>query len=361
MLATILAATVLFTDDFEHGLDRWQVQRAPFIRVVDSNDASHGKVMLLETAGDQYALIKGSEKWIQTAGVALDADVLFLTPEDNYLGVIYNYQHRGTRDDFGVIYIKGNQSYLQANPHRDFNVSRLVYPEYHVDLKGAAAIETGKWQHFKLEVSGSTAHLYVGDMTTPQMTFPFFELTSGAVGVQPRCCGGPVWIDNVRVTPIAKLSYDGPPIPKFDYAPQSVITDWQVAGPFTGAKDDVARDPSKFTWKPFPTDARGAVITAKVVDYVGPNSAAYFRTRVESETARPATLLLSTADDVAVWINGRFRAFNAKNDAAWFDFVSNHAHVPRKISIDLRAGTNDIVIRIRGGISATGGFFARVE
>jgi hypothetical protein len=178
-----LAAAITFGDDFEQGLGKWEIVQAPYIRILDSGDPVHGKVMLLDPAGDQYAVIKGSEKW---GPVSLEADVLFPTNDDNYLGAIYNFQRRGIRLDFGVIYIKGNQSYLQANPHRDFNVSRLVYPEYHVPLTGAAAITTGKWQHFKLEAFRGVAHLYVGDMTKPQMTFPFFELESGQIGLQPR-------------------------------------------------------------------------------------------------------------------------------------------------------------------------------
>jgi hypothetical protein len=50
--------------------------------------------------------------------------VLFPSAEDNYLGFIYNFQRTGDRTDFGVVYIKGNESYAQANPHYDFNVSR---------------------------------------------------------------------------------------------------------------------------------------------------------------------------------------------------------------------------------------------
>jgi hypothetical protein len=33
---------------------------------------------------------------------------------------------------------RGNDSHLQANPHRDSNPGRLLYPEHHVELAGAA-------------------------------------------------------------------------------------------------------------------------------------------------------------------------------------------------------------------------------
>lgn len=354
LFATAANAQIRFADDFEKGLGRWEALQPQYARLVDSGDPEHGHALQLESAGDQYVIIRESSAW---KNVSIEGDVKFLTNDQNYLGIIYNFQRRGTRTDFGVIYIKGNESYLQANPHRDFNVSRLVYPEYHVDLRGDAAIRTGEWQHFKVEVFGGRADFFVGDMTTPQMTFPFFELESGAVGVQPRCCGGPMLVDNIRVNSIERMTYSGPSKPDSPYAAEKLLTTWEVAGPFTGANDDVARESSKGKWRPFPTDARGAVVTARVVDYAGPNSAAYFRTFVASDSERDATLILSTADDVAVWLNGRFNAFAAHTAAAWYDL----SHDPRKMALHLRGGRNEIIIRIRGGISATGGYFARVE
>ena len=358
MLVAALLASVLFFDDFESGLHRWDVTGAPAIRTVASGDPAHGQVLLLQPAGDIHALIRGSEEW---RGVRFEGDVLFPTAEHNYLGVIYNFQRRGERLDFGLIYIKGNGSYLQANPHRDYNVGRLVYPEYHVDLTGDAAVRTAEWQRFAVEVVGRAAHFYVGDMSTPQMTFPFFELDSGAFGLQPRCCGGPVWADNVRVTSIDRLSWTGDQLPRHRYEPASLLTAWEVAGPFDRTRDEIARDPSCHRWRSFPADERGAVVTARIVDYHGPRSAAYFRTRIDSPAAGEAVLHVSSADDLAIWINGRFRAFSSRSNAAWFDFATNPAHRGRRIPIVLKQGSNDIVMRVRGGVTATGAFFARIE
>jgi hypothetical protein len=38
----------------------------------------------------------------------------------------------------------------------------------------------------------------------------------------------------------------------------------------------------------------------------------------------------------------------------------NSKHAGQSVPISLRSGQNDIVIRVRGGVYATGGFFARV-
>jgi len=350
---------VLFTDDFESGLDRWEVIGAQYVRTEDSNDSAHGRVLVLEPGGDVLALIRGSESW---GPVRLEASVRFPTDEDNYLGAAYNYTRRGARSDFGLIYIKGNDSYLQANPHRDFNVSRTLYPEHRVTLRDAAAIATGHWQRFAIEVIAGECHFYVGDMTTPQMTFDTPDMTKGQVGVQPRSVGDPVWIDDVLVTALPKFSYSGPPRPaRSDRSDR--LSAWEAIGPLEATDDAVARDPAAASgqWRRLETDWRGAVVTGAIVDYHGPRTVAYFRTRVPSDRARAAVFHVSSVDDLAVWINGRFHWFIARRDFAWFDFATNPAHAGTRIPIDLAAGSNEIVVRVRGGVYASGGFYARVE
>lgn len=353
--------TVRFEEDFERGLGRWVIEGVDAVRTTDSGDPGHGRVMVLEPNGDVLALVRHSHGW---GSLRIEGDVRFPTDVDNYLGVAYHHQRQGDRQDFGLIYIKGNDSYLQANPHRDFNVSRTLYPEYVVPLRGAAAIVTGEWTRFKVEVAGRDAHFYVGDMATPQMTFPLFERTSGQIGLQPRSVGGPVWVDNVRVASIAGLSWQGPARPGPPVEPaEGTVTSWQVLGPFDRTQDDVAREPDRadFDWRPFETDARAAVVTGRVVEFHGPRTVAYFRTQVRAESARPAELRLSTVDDLAIWVNGRFHWFVARGARAWPDFATNPDHAGQTIPIELREGVNEIVLRVRGGVYATGGFFAAIR
>ena len=348
---------VLFHDDFERGLGKWEVIGEDAVAVQNSVDPGHRSVLVLSPNGDAAALIRDSQAW---GSVRLEGEMMFPSAVDNYLGFLYNFTTRGSRRDFGLIYVKGNESYLQVNPHRDFNVSRLIYPEFHVPLTGTSAVVTGQWQRFALEVAGATAHVYVGDTTIPQLTFSYLELDHGALGLQPRSVGGPVWVDNVTVRSISRLSYSGAPIPEPTYAPDALLVDWQVTGPFEHTEDRFARQPASATWMRFSVDARGAVVTGRAVDYHGRRTVAYFRTTVQSLREQSGELQLSTGDDLAVWVNGRFASFVARQDAAWHDFHSNKVHAGRRIPLSLRAGSNDVVVRVRGGVYATGGFFARI-
>jgi hypothetical protein len=211
-----------------------------------------------------------------------------------------------------------------------------------------------------MEIDGVRAHVYVGSGDVPQMTFDGFEYDRGAIGLQPRSVGGPVWVDNVRVRSIDRLSYSGPPIPSIAYDPTSLLTSWQVAGPFDRTDDDLARHPDRGRWAKFETDARGAIITGRVVDYHGPNTVAYFRATIDSKAAGESELEFSTSSDLSMWLNGQFISGASRQDFAWFDFTTNKEHQPRRLTVALKAGRNDLVVRVRGGAYAEAGFFSRV-
>ena len=360
MFAAVTLAQLQFEDSFDGDLSAWEVLGQDAVSIQDVGGPDHGPVLVLECNGwDVAALVRGSERW---GALSVEADILFPQEGHSYLGALYHYRRENGRTDFGNIYIKGNGSYIRVNPHRDGNVGRTLYEDLRTPLRDAAEIRIGEWKHIKLEVVGSAAHLYVGDMQTPQVMFPFYEGTAGQVGFHPRSVGDPVWVDNVRVRSIQGFSYQGAPIPDLAvYAPQSLLADWQVVGPRTHHDDGIARNPQNHIWRPALVDGRGAVVTAAVTDFAGDRTVAYFKTTFESPAAGEATLLMSTVDNLALWINGRFRGFIPRHDHAWYDFWYNADHEGWDISIDVRAGRNEIVVRAQGGQYATGGFFARVE
>jgi hypothetical protein len=352
------AERVRLTDDFESGLANWDSYGSG-IAIIPSGDANHGKVLSLSPNGDVHVLAKGSDSW---GPMRIEGDVLFPDSTDSYLGVMYNARKRGHRWDFGLIYIKGDGSYLQANPHRDYNVSRTFYPEFRAELEGVAATRIGVWQRFRVEVVDRVAHFYVGDMETPRLIFPFADSESGSTGLQPRSVGGDVWLDNVTITSIRSFSYRGRPPTSVTYAPDSLLTAWRVAGPFTQTNDAIARTPGAHDeWRTVAVDARGGVPTATIVDFHGPNTVAYFRTRVTARDSGRVMLHVSTLDDLALWVNGRFHWFIPRAGVAWHDFWLTQSHAGRRIHVTLNRGVNDLVFRVRGGSYATGGFFMRLE
>lgn len=362
----------VFTDDFSAGLEQWRFPQGDGYAVVETGDPAHGQALALHTAALQtHALIRDSESW---SGVRLEGEVLFPADVHNYLGFIYRYVDTGRRIDFGSLYIKGNGSYVQANPHSDTNVGRLVYPEQRALLTGDAAITIGEWQHFALEVVGPEAHLYVGDGATPQLTLRSPEAARGAFGFKPRHPGGDVWLDNIRARPIEAFSYRGPPQPDVPYTRDSFITDWEVLGPLSGMsagiesgrippQQAIEDDGREVVWRAFPADHRGAVLTGRVTEYRGSRQVAYFRSMLTPPpgSTEEAVLEISTADPLALWLNGAFLGFAPAADAAWWDAGENPDHPPRRWPVNLQPGTNELLVRAVGGTYASGGFFMRLH
>ncbi|MEX2088838.1 MAG: hypothetical protein WEB62_03665 [Bacteroidota bacterium] len=326
---------------------------------------------------DVYALVRGSDAW---GGVKVEGEVFFPGDGDGYLGVIYNYSKTGSRVAFGSIYIKGDGSYVQVNPFRDGNVSRLLYNEFTTDVTGEDSVRLRTWCKFKAEIIGKTCHFYVNDLKTPKVIFPFFEKESGLIGFNPRVTGDPVWIDNIVISSIQKFSYKGKPIPPIEYQPDSLVTDWSVLGPLTKPRREielataitgsVVSGGQDFTWKPFQTDPRGAVITGRVTEYSGERPVAYFRTILSSESEKTVTLHFSSVDEIGLFVNGRFYGFvyrqgyvsgSGRPWNAWYDFWKNPNHGGRRVQVRLNSGFNQVLVRVRNGDFASGGFFLRVE
>lgn len=357
----------LFTDDFEQGAAAWRFPVTDGHELVAAGEV-HGTALSLQTRnGIVVALIDGSERW---RDVRVEGEVLFPSDEQNYLGFVYRYVDHDGRIDFGSLYIKGNGSYIRANPHRDLNVGRTLYEEFRTPLVGEAAIQIGEWQRFALEVVGSEAHVYVGDMTRPQVTFPYWKGETGAFGFKARNPGGPVWIDDIRARAIDGFTYRGPPLPALDNPDPPLLLRWEVLGPLTRFVPEVEAgyDPdariddagASIHWMPYEPDARGAVVTADVTHQRDARRVAYFHASVELPADTKVALDLSTVDDLALWLNGRFVGFAARDDAAWWDAWRNEEHDSVTGRLDLVAGTNHLIARVVGGTYASGGFFLRL-
>lgn len=121
----------LFEDDFSGGISAlWEVIDPAHVRVVDSGHPRHGP----SWSSHQTA----RTRW------------------------------REGRVDWASVYIKGNGSYAQGNPHFDGNPARALYPEARVTLSGPGAIRLGEWAPFRIQISGAAGRLFVGDVEAPQ-------------------------------------------------------------------------------------------------------------------------------------------------------------------------------------------------
>lgn len=361
----------ILADDFERGIDNWQVDDPMSFRIISSGDTTHKNVLSLspnQTA--QCVLLKNSAN---LNGIRIEGEVLFPTNGHNYFGLVYNYNKTDDRVDFGCLYVKGNDSYIRVNPHRDGNASRALYEEYKTDFEGDEKIERNTWYPFKAEVIDSVCHFYFHNMDVPKVTFSLHEFSSGSIGFKPRFAGDEVWIDNVTLTSVNDFGYHGIQKPeRIQYRPESMLTDWYSLGPLksrsitteNGAADfekDLVIDGQTYRWEKFETDGRGCVVVGKVSRYSNVYKNCYFATTVQSDEQTESVLKVSSLNDVMVWVNNAYAGEIQKQQYVWYDFNVNENHKGEELNINLVKGANDILFFVRGGNYSGDGFYACIE
>jgi len=149
-----------------------------------------------------------------------------------------------------------------------------------------------------------------------------------------------------------------------------------VLGPFNKPNTSIERTSNynefsieingrSYAWETFKTDLRGGVITGRVTEYEGENTVAYFRTFFDADYDKTVTLHFTSTDELALFVNGkdlgrvyRDGYFYKDNDwNAWYDFWKNPQHAGSQVKIPLKKGKNQLIIRVRNGQFASGGFF----
>jgi hypothetical protein len=359
-----VSKNILVNDTFENGLANWETSNPSKFFLSKLSDAGHNGIVRLVPGGhNTYMLLKNSDKY---NGLSIEGDVLFPDTLNSYFGVIYNYSIRDTRNDYGCIYIKGNDNYLWANPHRNGNVSRELYNDYKIPIGEEDRIVIGQWKHFKVEVIDSIAHFYIGNMNVPKMTFPFYEFKGGKIGFEPRVDGSEVWLDNVMVKEINHFNYTGKPLPDIQYPTDAHLLKWEAVGPFIDdikGLEKIFREslPDTIQWKPFMRDERGCVVTGKVTAWANYRRIAYFKYTFHSDEERTATLYISSVNPLILWSGGKESLVKAEQ-SAWYDVGMNERHTKQSVFINLKKGTNVIYIKTTGqgvfdGYSGDGFFY----
>ena len=368
---------LLFEDDFESGSIGWIVSDPEHVRIVDSPDGGRGHVLQLTPAGSLipavvrrlrslppaepvFALIAGSDSW---TAYRLEGKLYFPKANDSYLGVIYHYNEVQGRADFGSIYAiaKPDARYVRVNPHFDWNPARALYEELRVDLPEPMVLGPRRWVGFALEVVRREAHFFVGDDPSPRVTFSSFDAEQGLVGLGPRSIGGTVLVDDIRVRPIPTHRYQGAARPR-QLAPGSrgLLTEWEATGPFREPQAPIERGEDRATWASFPTDERGAVVSARLLEHGSGRPFGYFRTRVRF--AEASRVELSTSVPVSIWLDGEPADLHGPGvgvldfrRVAWFDFREGP-----QTWIEVPQGDHELLVRVETDYSGVG-FLARTR
>ncbi|MFL6090091.1 MAG: hypothetical protein ACJ71Z_08125 [Aeromicrobium sp.] len=180
---TRAASTVSFSDDFEHGLRRWQLADAEAWRLASGREG-HGSALSLVRQSDfqpphrspfNIALVKG----VDVAGFTFDGDVR---------STVKDYPHRdmamifGYEDPAHLYYVHFGKTTDQYS-----NGIFIVDGADRVKLTAATTPTNWDdgWHHVRVVRSAATGNIkvYFDDMTEPVMTTTDKTLAWGRVGV----------------------------------------------------------------------------------------------------------------------------------------------------------------------------------
>jgi sugar lactone lactonase YvrE len=170
-------------------------------------------------------------------------------------------------------------------------------------------IPADEWIHVRLEVKGTQARVFAGDMETPVLEIDRLVRGAGigSLGVNgPR--DGSAYFSNFRWRADDSLVFETPP-PAFP--PPGVIEDWMIRGPYRLSGLDLEEYPSENdlagpAWIEARPDVRGIVDIAGHFGRQGREpDVAIARTVIESEDGSVMEFKFGYSDAAALFLNGR--------------------------------------------------------
>ena len=223
----------------------------------------------------------------------------------------------------GIIFRKQGQNYerFYVRPHRSALYSDVL--QYTPTINGVAGwqlysgdgcteiatIPVGQWIHFKMEIEGSQARLFIDDAPEPALLIPDLKLgeTKGAIGVfGPK--DGTAYFSNFSYTIDDNLDFK--PIPLKDSA-FGVITDWELSDPVSGADYDLEKTPDELgltdiKWSAIKSDASGLVDVCRYHVWNNINAnLVWARTAIYSDKNQIREYAFGYSDGIVIFLNGK--------------------------------------------------------
>ena len=219
-------------------------------------------------------------------------------------------------------------------------------------------IPTGEWVHLRIEVNGTQARVFLGDMENPVLEID--ELvhgkSRGSIGVNgPR--DGSAYFSNFSWRADDDLEFEKPPV---SFSPPGVIDDWKIAGPYRLGDIDLEKHPDEQdigqpVWIDAECGTSGLVDIAK---YFGRQSrepdVALAKVIIRAEENETMEFKFGYSDAATVFLNGqllfaanssyRYRDPSFLGIAGFFD----------ALYLPLEKGENEILMMVAEGFGGWG-------
>ena len=219
-------------------------------------------------------------------------------------------------------------------------------------------VPTGEWIHLRIEVKGTQARVFLGDMENPVLEVD--ELvhgkSRGSIGLNgPR--DGSAYFSNFSYRADDGLSFETPPV---SFPPPGVIEGWKLAGPYSLSEIDLEAHPDdqeirEPVWIDAECAASGLVDIAKYFGRQGREpDVAFAKAVIESEADETMEFKFGYSDAAVVFFNGqllfaanssyRYRDPSFLGIAGFFD----------ALYLPLKKGENEILMMVAEGFGGWG-------
>ncbi|MBX3380144.1 MAG: hypothetical protein KF805_08605 [Phycisphaeraceae bacterium] len=340
-----------------------------------------GKAEVSEFQGRKCLRIEGGGavlKDFEMKDAVIDVDIA-TTAKRGFAGIQFRIDPSNGSGEW--VYVRPHKSGLpdaqQYTPFLNGGAAWQIYSG--PGFIGPVEIPSGQWFHFRLEVTGAQARMFVGDMKQPSLVIDDLKSGNRAGLLALSVLTGTTYFSNfeLRETPQNAWERHEPPMPP------KMLTKWRLS-PAMDALDRNLEKPLKASeldaipWDMVDAEAPGFVVINRYRASPGVNATfgkdwsrrldpqpgtkvVYARTTINSERDEVRQLSLGYSDEVRVFLNGEilFRGRSAQyfRDPGFLGIVSVEND---SVFLKLKKGQNELVLAV-SELGGGWGFVCRLE
>ena len=275
---------------------------------------------------------------------------LFITGKRSYPGLRFRAQSRENAEN---VYIRPHvagfsQDALQYTPI--FN-NEACWQLYNGDgFTSGINMPLNKWVHFKLEVSGSRARVYLSGSKIPVLKIDQLKhgISKGGIAlIAPP--DGTAYFSNFKIDCHSDPQF-GPP--SLEATPPGVMTDWEISQPFKYGKIDLEKnyDDQKLgeiKWSKVIPERSGLVNVSKYIQRRGREPDFIFaRTTISSEKETRMEFKYGYSDWVSIFLNGDLLFSGSSPYQGRGSIFQGIVGLYDSIILPLKMGSNELVMLV---------------
>jgi sugar lactone lactonase YvrE len=274
-----------------------------------------------------------------------------------YPGVLFRIQSPGNNERF---YIRPHRASLYPDAIQYVPAFNGIdgWQLYNGEnYTSSAEFPDNQWVHFKLEVSGSQARLFMDDMEQPKFVMNYLKhgVSKGTIGL--NCpWDRTAYFSNFKYRADNTLKFA--PVPEIEQHP-GILTNWQISQPFPFSKVDLEQHPNEqdlgeINWQEVTCEPNGLVDISR---YYGRTGREYdcilAKATIHSDEEKVMQLLFGYSDLVALFLNGKTMFYGSSvyqgRDPSFLGIISYNDAV----YLPLNKGDNELMMWV---IEAFGGW-----